>query len=183
MTTQFYQAKVALGFNNSSKSKFCELLIEAESEQMASDLINSYYNDVIAHPKKTVYKYSKEVDNYIPVEVDVDESDCYLISANIISIKESNIISFWGSTEEHIYILRLLVDFIYYKSSPYIAIGAKDFKEVVDIITEAFRDSRKMAMIFVSKKYIKNLTDYDYKNAYFDVTSLKKSDMIILSCK
>ncbi|MBD5379292.1 MAG: hypothetical protein HDR74_05275 [Bacteroides sp.] len=159
------------------------MIIEAESEQMASDLINSYYNDVIAHPKKTVYKYSKKVDNYIPVEVDVDESDCYLISANIISVKESNIISFFGSTKEHIYILRLLVDFIYYKSSPYIAIEARDFKEVVDIITEAFRDSRKMAMIFVSKKYIKNLTDDNYENAYFDVIYLKQSNMRVLSRK
>lgn len=178
--TKFYQAKVALGYNNSAKSKVCELLIEAETEQMAYDTINSHFKQVIAHPTKTVYIYSKEVDNYVCVEEDVSESDCYLISADVVSMKESNIVCFWGSSKERVYILKLAVDFICYKSESYIAVGGRDFNEVVDIITKAFSDSRRMAMLFVSGKYIKSITDYDYENADFDVTSLKRSDLILI---
>ena len=46
MVTKFYQAKVALGYNNSAKSNICELLIEAKTEQMAYDTINSHFKQV-----------------------------------------------------------------------------------------------------------------------------------------
>lgn len=178
---KYFQCKVELHYNTKSKAVPLEVIIEAETESEAHDGVMAYYHDIILHPKKTVYVYNKEQENYLPVECDAEENDSRVISVDILSVKLSNICCFWGNPKGRIYIIKVSIDFISVKSMQQIAIGANSFKEVCAVLSESFEDSRNIAQQLVIEEHLKCITDYDYEHFSYDVTSLQRSKIGFIS--
>lgn len=178
---KFFQCKLALHFNTRSKAIQVEELIEAETEDEAKDKIMASTRDAILHPKKTVYIYSKDQDNYVPIECDAEKDDSRLASVEILSVKLSSICCFWGSPSESIYIAKAYIDFISVKSIQYIAIGAKDFKEAYEIINVSFADPHEIVSQLVLKKHLELITEADYEHFSYEITNLKKSKLSMIS--
>ena len=173
----FFQCKLDLHYNTKPKAVKLDVLIEAENEELAKDKVNSFYQDVILHPQKTIYLYSEEQQKYVPVVCDAEETDSRLTSVDILSVKMSNICCFWGNQSKSIYIAKVYIDFISVKSIQHIAIGATDFKEAYEIIAASFVKPHEIASQLVLEKHLKLITEADYEHFYYDVTSFEKSKL------
>lgn len=178
---KYFQCKLGLHYNTRSKAIQVEELIEAETEDEARDKIMALIQYTILHPKKTVYTYSKEQDKFVSIVYDAEESDSRLISADILSVKVSNICCFWGSPSERVYIAKAYMDFISVKSIQYIAIGAKDFKNAYKILSESFDNPREIAQQLLLKQQLEFITEADYEHFSYDIVSLQRSKMSLLS--
>lgn len=172
----FYRVKQKLSYNTSPKGIQVELLVAAESEDEVYDILNKRTQEVISNPKKTTYVYSKEEDRNIPILTDAEEDDSRLISAEIISIKDSSICCFWGNPDTNLYLAQIGADYISVKTIQNIAIGANDFDEAYNIIKNAFKDSKYVAKQLIPKK----ISEYDCNHASFDIYSINKSKLSVI---
>ena len=172
----FYSVKQKLFFNTSPKGRTIEVLVSADSEKSALDLLNKHTQNAISNPKKTTYVYSKEEDRYIPIVTPAGEDDCRLISSEVILIKETSICCFLGNPEGYVYLAKIRADYISIKSISDVAIGAKDFDEAYCIIKNAFKDPKFMAKLLISKE----VSDQDCENASFDIDSIKTTQFSVI---
>lgn len=73
------------------------------------------------------------------------------------------------------------MDFISVKSIQYIAIGAKDFKNAYKILSESFDNPREIAQQLLLKQQLEFITEADYEHFSYDIVSLQRSKMSLLS--
>lgn len=193
---RYYEAKVKVTYSAFyykkkefyNYAKDYRILVAGESEDDVRTIISLHYEYEIAHPKRIVYRYSKEADDYVRHEFDADPEDHRAISIDILSVKLSKIRFFWGNSAAPIYIAKL------YGSSSFadrvnldnnlplyaafkidIAIGAKNFSEAYDIIRSNFSDMSSMLCKIFSKETIDRVGYFYNDKSEYDILSLRRS--------
>lgn len=176
----FFRVKINLIYNLSPKGTAIECLVRSETPEEARIKTENHFQQIIIHPKKTQYVFSKEENNYIRVITDAEPDDYRLIKADIIYIKDSPICCFWGDNDSNLYIARIFADFGRIKTKQYVAIGANDFDEAYNVIKKAVANKNHIASELLSKKFLSTHADYAEEDLLYYIDYLKRSNLSVI---
>ena len=152
----------------------------SESPEEARIKTENHFQQIIIHPKKTQYVFSKEENNYTHVITDAEPDDFRLIKADIISIKYSPICCFWGDEDTYLYVAKIKADFGFIKTIQNVAIGANDFDEAYNVIKKSFADKNHIASELLPKKYLSALAHSAGEDLLYDIDYLKRSNLSVI---